>query len=204
MLAINGVMFVVEMSAGVVARSTSLLADAGDMLGDTLAYSASLYALDRGARWKAKAAMVKGLIMAVFGAVVFTEALFKLDAGVTPAALTMGAVGTIALVANLICFGLLYRHRGDDINMRSVWLCSRNDVAANVAVLGAALGVWLSDSYWPDLLVGVAIAALFFSSSFQVIREAKHVLSASHADSKCAPQPPDLPQAPSVVPPTPG
>lgn len=176
-LAINGAMFVVEMVAGVLARSTSLLADAGDMLGDTLAYSTSLYALNRGTHWKARAAMVKGVIMAVFGIGVFAEAAFKLQSGIIPAAITMGSVGALALVANLICFGLLYRHRGDDVNMRSVWLCSRNDVVANIAVLAAALGVWLSDSFWPDLLVGLGIAILFFSSSFQVIREAAHILN---------------------------
>ena len=90
----------------------------------------------------------------------------------------MGAVAALALVANVICFGLLFRHRGDDVNMRSVWLCSRNDVIANVAVMTAALGVWISNSFWPDLLVGVAIALLFFSSAFQVIREATQILNA--------------------------
>lgn len=176
---INGAMFFVEAAAGILARSTSLLADAGDMLGDTLAYGTSIYALNRGVRWKARAALVKGVIMAAFGVGVFVEALFKLDTGITPTALTMGAVGTLALLANLVCFGLLYRHRADDVNMRSVWLCSRNDLVANLAVLGAAACVWLSGSFWPDLIVGVGIAALFFSSSFQVIREAMHVLGAS-------------------------
>jgi cation diffusion facilitator family transporter len=177
-LAINAVMFVVEATAGVLARSTSLLADAGDMLGDTLAYSTSLYVLNRSAHGKAKAAMVKGAIMAVFGVVVFSEAAFKIQTGITPTAVTMGAVAALALVANVICFGLLFRHRGDDVNMRSVWLCSRNDVIANVAVMTAALGVWISNSFWPDLLVGVAIALLFFSSAFQVIREATQILNA--------------------------
>jgi cation diffusion facilitator family transporter len=171
-------MFVVEAAAGVLARSTSLLADAGDMLGDTLAYSTSLYVLNRSAHAKAKAAMVKGVIMAVFGIVVFSEAAFKVQSGITPSAVTMGAVAALALVANLVCFGLLFQHRGDDVNMRSVWLCSRNDVVANIAVMAAAFGVWISNSLWPDLLVGVGIALLFFSSAFQVIREATRILNA--------------------------
>jgi len=171
-LVINAVMFAVELSAGLIANSLSLLADSLDMLGDALVYGFSLYVVARGARMKAHAALFKGGIMAAFGLFVLAQALYKLFVPHLPAAETIGAIGMLALAANAVCLYLLWRHRGEDINMHSVWLCSRNDIIANVAVLFAAAGVWLSGSGWPDIVVGLGIAVLFLRSALSVLRGA--------------------------------
>lgn len=170
-LGINAVLFVVEATAGLLANSTALLADSLDMLGDSLVYGFSLYVLQRSVRWKAGAAILKGVIMALFGLGVLGEAVYKMATGTVPGAATMGAIGLIVLVGNAICFFLLYRHRGDDLNMRSTWLCSRNDIIANVAVLVAAFSVWTFNSVWPDVLIGGAIAILFLRTAFAVLSE---------------------------------
>ncbi|MES2366373.1 MAG: cation diffusion facilitator family transporter [Pseudomonadota bacterium] len=171
-LFINAMMFVFEGGAGLLAHSTSLLADALDMLGDALVYAFSLFVLARSARWHAGAALVKGSFMLLFGLGVLAEAIYKILHPVQPRAEIMGVVGGIALTANLICFFLLYRHRADNLNMSSTWLCSRNDLIANVGVLAAAGGSYLLASRWPDIGVGVVIAGLFLSSAFNVIRQA--------------------------------
>jgi cation diffusion facilitator family transporter len=170
-LIINAVLFVVEAAAGLLANSTALLADSLDMLGDSLVYGFSLYVLWRSAAWKAKAALLKGAIMAVFGIGVLFEAVHKMLAGIVPVAETMGVIGLLVLLGNGVCFLLLFRHRSDDLNMRSTWLCSRNDIIANLSVLVAAIGVKFLDSNWPDILVGAAISVLFLRSAFAVIRE---------------------------------
>jgi cation diffusion facilitator family transporter len=170
-LIINAVLFVVEAAAGLLANSTALLADSLDMLGDSLVYGFSLYVLWRSAAWKAKAALLKGAIMAVFGVGVLLEVIYKTTSGIIPSAETMGIIGVLVLLGNGICFLLLLRHRSDDLNMRSTWLCSRNDIIANLSVLFAALGVKVFDASWPDILVGAAIAALFLRSAFTVLRE---------------------------------
>jgi Co/Zn/Cd efflux system component len=169
-LGINAVMFIVELTAGLISGSVSLLADSLDMLGDALVYGFSLYVVARGARMKAIAAMFKGGIMAVFGLFVLGQAVYRIVFPQVPVFEAIGAIGLLALAANSICFVLLWRHRADDINMSSVWLCSRNDIAANVSVLFAAAGVWLTDSGWPDILVGLALAALFLRSALFVLR----------------------------------
>ena len=169
-LAINAVMFVVEGSAGLLAHSTALLADSLDMLGDAFVYGLSLYALHRSAGWRAGAALTKGIIMAAFGVGVVIEAAFKLSAGVVPEGSLMGIFGMLALAANVSCLGLLMRHRSDDLNMRSTWLCSRNDVMANGGVLLAAAGVAITGTVWPDILIGLVIASFFLSSAWGVIR----------------------------------
>jgi cation diffusion facilitator family transporter len=170
-LVINAVLFVVEAAAGLLANSTALLADSLDMLGDSLVYGFSLYVLWRSAGWKAKAALLKGAIMAGFGVGVLLEVIYKTISGIVPGAETMGIIGALVLLGNGICFLLLYRHRSDDLNMRSTWLCSRNDIIANLSVLIAAIGVKVLDASWPDILVGAAIAALFLSSALTVLRE---------------------------------
>lgn len=170
-LAINAAFFVVEFCAGILAHSTALLADSLDMLGDTLVYGLSLYVLARSVKWKTGACMAKGLLMFAFGLGVLIEAVHKAMSGQVPTYETMGIVGVLALLANALCFGLLYRHRADNLNMRSTWLCSRNDVIANTAVLVAAFGVYLSQSVWPDIIVGAAIAVLFLQSALTVLRE---------------------------------
>jgi Co/Zn/Cd efflux system component len=169
-LGINAVMFIVELTAGLISGSVSLLADSLDMLGDALVYGFSIYVVARGARMKAIAALFKGGIMAVFGLFVLGQAVYRIVFPQVPVFEAIGAIGLLALAANSICFVLLWRHRADDINMSSVWLCSRNDIVANVSVLFAAAGVWLTDSGWPDILVGLALAALFLRSALFVLR----------------------------------
>lgn len=171
-LVINLMMFFAEFTAGVVARSTALMADSVDMLGDALVYMLSLYALERGMRWRAGAALFKGGIIAVFGIWVAVEVALKLASGVVPTAQTMGVFGFLALLANLTCLALLYRYRHRDVNMSSTFECSRNDVIANSGVLIAAAGVYLFESGWPDIIVGTIIALLFFRSAVRVLRDA--------------------------------
>jgi Co/Zn/Cd efflux system component len=178
-LAINAGMFVVEAAAGLVGRSTSLLADSLDMFGDAAVYGVSLYALDRGTAWRARASLLKGGLMAAFGLGVLGEAAWKALGHGHPEASTMGVVGALALLANTVCLLLLLRHRQDDINMRSTWICSRNDILANLGVLGAAWVVARAGSMWPDILVGVGIALLNLTSSVSILREARQELQRS-------------------------
>ena len=175
-LGINALMFVVEGTAGLLAHSTSLLADALDMLGDALVYGFSLFVLARSVRWQAGAALAKGGFMLAFGLAVLGEAAYKVFHPVMPGVETMGIVGTIALAANIVCFSLLYRHRADNLNMSSTWLCSRNDLIANVGVLVAAGAAYLLASRWPDIVVGCIIAVLFLRSAFSVLRDAARAL----------------------------
>jgi cation diffusion facilitator family transporter len=175
-LVINAAMFLVEGGAGVMAHSTSLLADALDMLGDALVYGFSLFVLARSARWQAGAALAKGGFMLAFGLGVLGEAASKAFHPAMPGVETMGVVGVLALSANVVCFVLLYRSRDDTVNMRSTWLCSRNDLLANVGVLIAAVGSYALTSRWPDILVGVVIASLFLSSALHVLRQARQAL----------------------------
>lgn len=175
-LAINAVMFFIEGSAGLLAHSTALLADALDMFGDALVYAFSLFVINRSPRWQAVAALLKGVIMLLFGLGVLAEAGWKIVHPVLPDAPVMGAVGALALAANLVCFFLLYRHRGDNLNLRSTWLCSRNDLFANTGVLMAAAASYALVSRWPDIVVGVAIAALFLHSAWDVLRQSARAL----------------------------
>ena len=175
-LVINAAMFIVELLAGLMAGSVSLVSDSMDMLGDSLVYAFSLYAIAESQRTKALSALFKGLIMAVFALVAFGQVLYKLIVPDVPAFEAIGGIGVLALAANGICFVLLWRHRSDDINMSSVWLCSRNDLIANSAVILAAIGVWLTHAAWPDIVVGVAIAGLFARSGFTVLSESVHEL----------------------------
>jgi cation diffusion facilitator family transporter len=176
-LIINALMFIVEGWAGIAAYSTSLLADALDMFGDALVYGFSLYVLGRSERWQAGAALAKGLFMLVFGLGVLAEAIYKAFHPIMPGVEVMGLIGALALIANLVCFFLLYRHRDDNLNMSSTWLCSRNDLLANVGVLLAAAGSYLLTSRWPDIIVGCLIASLFLSSTVNVLRQSLFALS---------------------------
>jgi len=171
-LLVNASLFLVEFGAGWLAHSSALLADSLDMLGDALVYGFSLYVLQRSADWRTRAALLKGGVMVAFAALVLAEASFRAYQGALPHAETIGLVGALALAANASCFALLYRHRSDDLNMRSTWLCSRNDIVANLAVLLAGGAVAATHSLWPDFLVGLAIALLFLQSGVAVLREA--------------------------------
>lgn len=170
-LGINGGMFGVEVFIGLLAGSTAVLADSLDMLGDALVYGFSLYVIGRSAKWRASAALLKGVIMAVFGVAVLAQASYHLFSPEVPDFRLMGATGALALGANMVCLLLLTRHRNDDLNMRSTWLCSRNDIIANVGVLAAAGGVLLFASHWPDLAVGLLITAVFIRSAVHVVRQ---------------------------------
>jgi Co/Zn/Cd efflux system component len=169
---INLAMFALEFGAGLVAHSTALLADSVDMLGDAIVYGFSLYVIGRGPQWQARGALLKGGIMAAFAVAIAVEIAVKLARGVTPDSDVMGSTAALALLANASVLAFLWRHRADDLNMRSAWLCSRNDVVANASVLVAAAAVTLSRSAWPDIVVGLAIAALFAASAVGIIRNA--------------------------------
>ena len=178
-LAINAVMFIVEFGAGIVAGSTALMADATDMLGDALVYGLSLYALERSSRWKAGAAMFKGVFILLMGLAIAANIVVKIISGVPPSSGMMLAFGALALMANVVCLRLLWRFRAQDVNMSSTFECSRNDVISNVGVLLAAGLVALTASPWPDIVVGALIAAIFLRSSVRVIREAAPQLRAA-------------------------
>jgi len=177
-LGINLAMFLVEFMMGLIAASTALLADSLDMLGDALVYGFSLYVVSRNDAWKAVSAAVKGGVMALFGLFVLGQATYKIFNPITPQFEIIGLIGLLALAANAVCLSLLWRHRTEDVNMRSVWLCSRNDIIANTSVLFAAVGVWLANSQWPDLVVGLGIAALFLVSALRVFQDATATFAA--------------------------
>lgn len=177
-LVLNLAMFVVELAAGLQADSVSLLADAVDFAGDAANYGLSLAVLGMAVVWRSRAALVKGLSMTAYGLFVIGKAAWVLHSGTVPEPLTMGVVGAIALVVNTGVAVLLYTFRTGDANMRSVWLCSRNDALSNLAVMLAALGVFGTGSAWPDLVVAGVMAVLALSAGVTVVREARRELAA--------------------------
>lgn len=172
-LVINAAMFAVEMTAGVRAGSSSLRADALDFLGDAANYGISLFVVGMALHYRARAALAKGLTMGAFGIWVLGSTIWHAFAGTVPDAGTIGAVGLLAFAANAAVLGLLWMYRHGDANMRSVWLCSRNDVLANVAVMLAALGVAGTGTPWPDIAVAAVIAGLALHGASQIIRAAR-------------------------------
>lgn len=179
-LLVNLAMFVVEIGAGVKAGSVSLLADSLDFLGDSANYGISLWVLGMSLAIRARAAQFKAVTMLLFGLGVLGTALWHWWQGEVPSAPTMGVVGTLALLANLGVAVLLYAYREGDSNMRSVWLCTRNDALGNLAVLGAALGVFGTGSAWPDLIVASIMALLAITAAVQVLRQADGELKDGH------------------------
>ncbi|MEL0112540.1 MAG: cation transporter, partial [Rickettsiales bacterium] len=171
-LAINASMFVVEMSAGIGAGSSALQADALDFLGDSASYIISLIVLTAHLRWRAGAALLKAASMTVFGLWVLGSTVWYLLQGGVPGALVMGSIGALALVANVVSAALLFGFRRGDSNMRSVWLCSRNDAIGNVAVILAAGGVSWLGSRWPDAIVAFIMAGLALTAAWQLFRHA--------------------------------
>jgi Co/Zn/Cd efflux system component len=169
-------MFAVELSASWSSGSVSLLADSIDFFGDAANYGLSLAVLAMAASVRSKAALVKAASMGAFGVFVLGKALWNLQAGAAPEAATMGAVGFAALLVNAGVALMLYRFRTGDANMRSVWICSRNDAVGNVAVMLAALGVFGTDSAWPDLLVAAVMGGLALTGSWTVLRQARQEL----------------------------
>jgi Co/Zn/Cd efflux system component len=169
-LAINAGMFLAEIVAGLAVGSVSLQADALDFLGDALNYGISLAVVGSMLYWRARAALLKGLTMAVFGLWVISQTVWHSVHGIVPDAPVMGAIGTLALIANGAVAAMLYRFRAGDANMRSVWICSRNDVLGNIAVLIAALGVFGTGTLWPDIVVAAVMASLALQGSSTVVR----------------------------------
>lgn len=172
-LAINALMFVVEIGAGLASGSASLQADALDFLGDAGNYVISLAVVGMALRYRAMAALAKGITMGLFGLWVIGTVVWHTIVGTVPEPITMGVVGFVALLANAGCFGLLYAYRRGDANMRSVWICSRNDVVGNLAVLLAALGVFGIGAGWPDLIVAAVMATLALQGAWIVVRQAR-------------------------------
>lgn len=171
-IALNGAMFLIELAAGQLAGSQALQADALDFLGDTLTYGLSLAVIGAPLKTRAAAALAKGASLSLMGLWVLGATLYQLLVLGLPRAEIMGGVGILALAANLASVLLLARYKDGDANVRSVWLCSRNDAIGNVVVMAAAIGVWGTATAWPDLAVATLMAALFLNSSFLILRQA--------------------------------
>lgn len=171
-LFINAAMFLVELIGGAYAHSSALWADSLDFFGDAVNYGVSLAVLGASLYWRATVALVKGFVMALFGFVVIGKVIYAYYLNIPPEAITMGAIGILALVANVICAVVLYAFRDGDSNMQSVWLCSRNDAIGNIAVIFAAVGVFGTGSLWPDMIVAFIMATLGLTGGYQVIKKA--------------------------------
>jgi cation diffusion facilitator family transporter len=169
---INAVMFFVVLAIGIYAGSAALLSDALDNLGDALTYGISLYAVGKSLETKSRVALLKGVLILGAGIAVMAQVVYKALHPVIPIYEVMGATSLLALAANATCLAMLWRHRHEDVNMSSVWQCSRNDIASNVSVFVAAIGVWLFGSPWPDLVIGFALGVLFLWSAADVLRSA--------------------------------
>lgn len=175
-LFINVGMFVVEIASGIYSGSQALLADALDFFGDAANYGISLYVLNRSINWRAKASIIKGSTMGLFGLWVLGSTVYKALITGVPQAEVMGVIGFMALIANVVSAMLLYKYRGGDSNRESVWICSRNDAIGNIAVMLAAGGVFITGTKWPDLLVAAIIAGLALNGSWRIIRSARNEL----------------------------
>ncbi|ODS03842.1 cation transporter [Methyloceanibacter marginalis] len=180
-IAINAAMFFVEMGAGALAGSRALQADALDFAGDSLTYGVTLAVIGSAARVRAWAAVVKGVSLAAMGLWVLGPTAYHVLVAGAPRAEVMGVVGFLALAANVTSVVILMRYKEGDANVRSVWLCSRNDAIGNVAVMLAAAGVWLTATRWPDLVVAAIMAAVFVTSSVQILRQSASELRAPEA-----------------------
>lgn len=180
-LLLNAFMFVAEFTAGLIAGSAALMADSVDMLGDASVYGLSLYAITRSARWKAGAAVAKGIFILALGVGVIIQIGVKIETGVPPSSTLMLIFGGLALAVNLYCLRLMWRFRTLDVNMSSTVECSRNDAIANTGVLIAAAAVAFTGSYWPDIAVACVIAALFIRSALRMLSEALPMLRHAHS-----------------------
>ena len=172
-IGINGLMFIVEMSAGIGAQSQALQADALDFFGDTFTYGISLWAIGKSLTLRSNVALFKGYSLLLMALWVFSSTLYRLFILNTPNAYIMGSIAILAFSANIISVLLLMKYKDGDANVRSVWLCSRNDAIGNLVVLLAASGVWFTNSAVPDLAVALILASLFLSSSWQIIKQAR-------------------------------
>ena len=178
-LFINAAMFVIELIGGAYAHSSALWADSLDFFGDAMNYAISLAVLGASLYWRATVALFKGATMALFGLVVIGKTAYAYVQGIPPEAITMGAIGALALIANVISALVLYAFRDGDSNMQSVWLCSRNDAIGNIAVIFAAVGVFGTGSLIPDLMVALVMSILGLTGGYQVIMKAMKERQAS-------------------------
>jgi len=178
-IAINFSMFLVEIVAGLMAQSVALQADAIDFFGDSFTYFITLLVLGMSLRWRASAAIFKGVTMGIFGLWVIGNAVYNAMLGTVPTAVIMGSVGFAALIANVVSAAILYQYREGDANMRSVWLCSRNDAISNVAVICAGLAVGITATGWPDYGVAAIMAFLELSACYQILKRAFGELKAA-------------------------
>lgn len=183
-IGINFAMFLIEMVASEISASMALSADALDFLGDSLTYAITLIAIGHSLRWRASAAMFKGITLALMGLWVLGSTLYRMFVIGVPNEMIMGSIALLAFFANLICALLLVKYKDGDANVRSVWLCSRNDAIANLAVLIAAVVVSFTQSKWPDLIVAFFMAGLFLHSATLIIKQAKKELSLAKNDDE--------------------
>jgi len=181
-IAINALMFFVEMFAGTKAHSQALQADALDFLGDTLTYGISLWAIGKTLQLRSRVALLKGISLLLMAIWIFSSTLYKFWFMQTPDATMMGSIAILAFIANVISVLLLVKYKDGDANIRSVWLCSRNDAIGNLVVLIAASGVWVTDNALPDLIVATFLAALFLSSAKQIIQQANQERKSQQID----------------------
>jgi cation diffusion facilitator family transporter len=180
LLAINGVMFVIEIVVGIIAQSSGVIADSLDMLADALVYGAGLYAIGKAASIKRRAARWAGVFQLLLAASIVIDVVRRAIFGSEPHSSLMVAIATVALVANAYCFWLLQKHREGEVHMRASWIFTRSDVIANVGVVVAGLLVRLTDSRWPDLIVGTAIAIVVIRGGFKILAEARHDEQTAH------------------------
>ncbi|MBP7416849.1 MAG: cation transporter [Pyrinomonadaceae bacterium] len=175
-LVINVVMFAAGIGAGIYAGSSALLSDSLDNLGDAITYALSLYVVYRSSRAKAQVALFKGSLILLAALIVLGQVIYRLFVPTIPVFEIMGVVSLLTLAGNSLCLVLLTRHRTDDVNMSSVWECSRNDIASNISVFVAAGAVWLTGSGWPDVIIALALVCLLLRSGFNVFSKATHEL----------------------------
>jgi Co/Zn/Cd efflux system component len=175
-LIINALMFVVVLMGGLYASSAALVSDSLDNFGDALTYGLSLYAVYQNSHTKARVALFKGALILLAALLVLAQVIYRLIVPTVPVFELMGVISLVALAANGTCLALLTRHKAEDVNMSSVWECSRNDIVANISVFLAAGAVWLTHSPWPDLIIALGLVALFLRSAFRVFANATHEL----------------------------
>jgi len=185
LLAINGVMFVVELIIGWISQSTGLIADSMDMLADATVYGIGLYAVGKNLRHKAHAALYSGIVQGLLGLLILADILRRAIYGSDPVSMLMMGMGLVALIANVWCLRLIHKHRDGEVHMRASWVFSRNDVIANSGVILGGLLVWLLDSRWPDLVIGTVIALIVLHGAVHIVTDARFELAAK-AEAGCS------------------
>ena len=170
---INAFMFIVIVAAALYSHSSALLSDSVDNLGDAFTYALSFYAVHRGGATKAKVALIKGWLILLGACMVAAQIIYKLFVSVVPTFEIMGAFSLLTLLANTLCLLLLWRHRNEDVNMSSVWECSRNDIMVNLSIIIAAIAIWLTNSGWPDIIIAACLVVLLLRSASRVIQSAR-------------------------------